>query len=85
MARIPPASPAVYNPRNRRVSDHGILKKQEGLMGGAIDNKRRRLYFWSDPKQHLLIYDIAANRVLLFCLEAAQEWERTSLHQGAKC
>jgi len=52
-----------YDPRSERVTDHGIFKKQEGLMGGAIDKQRRRLYFWSDPKQHFLIYDIAANRV----------------------
>lgn len=52
-----------YDPRNGQVKDHGILKKQEGLMGGAVDNQRRRVYFWSFPKQHLLIYDLAANRV----------------------
>jgi hypothetical protein len=52
-----------YNPKTGAVRDHGILKKQEGVMGGAIDRARRRLYYWSDPKQHFLIYDIAANTV----------------------
>jgi hypothetical protein len=52
-----------YDPRTGRVTDHGILMKQEGLMGGAVDNQRRRLYYWSDPKQHFLVYDIAANKV----------------------
>jgi hypothetical protein len=50
-------------PRSGQVIDHGILMKQEGLMGGAINPQRRRLYYWSDPKQHFLVYDIAANRV----------------------
>jgi len=52
-----------YDPRTGAVRDHGILKKQEGLMGGAVDRKRRRLYYWSDPKQHFLIYDIERNTV----------------------
>jgi len=47
-----------YNPRTREVRDHGILRKQEGIMGGSIDRVRKRLYYWSDPKQHFLAYDI---------------------------
>ena len=52
-----------FNPKSREVIDHGILKQQEGVMGGAIDRQRRRLYFWSDPKTHFLIYDIEKNTV----------------------
>lgn len=52
-----------YDPNTGVVRDHGILKKQEALMGGSIDTKRRRLYYWSYPKLHLLIYDIEANTV----------------------
>lgn len=49
-----------YHPPSGKVGNHGILKKQEGLMGGCVDRKRRRLYYWSDPKQHFLIYDITS-------------------------
>ena len=52
-----------YDPKTGQVIDHGILKKQEGLMGGAVDRERGRLYYWTDPKQHLLIYDIGTNAV----------------------
>ncbi|HOJ31532.1 MAG TPA: hypothetical protein PK165_06735 [bacterium] len=47
-----------FNPKTNQVIDHGILRKQEGIMGGSIDKKRKKLYYWSDPKQHFLIYDI---------------------------
>ncbi len=47
-----------FDPKTNRVIDHGILRKQEGIMGGSIDRKRKRIYYWSDPKQHFLIYDI---------------------------
>jgi len=50
-----------YDPKTGVVRDHGILKKQQGIMGGAIDRERRRLYYWSYPKLHFLIYDIEAN------------------------
>lgn len=52
-----------YNPKTGAVRDHGILKKQEGIMAGAIDRERRRIYYWSDPRQHFLIYDIPTNTV----------------------
>lgn len=47
-----------FDPKTRIVIDHGILRKQEGIMGGSIDKKRGKIYYWSDPKQHFLIYDI---------------------------
>lgn len=53
----------AFDPATGEVRDHGILKHQEGLMGGDIDNERRRLYYWSDPKQHFLVYDIDQNEV----------------------
>jgi len=52
-----------FNPRTNTVIDHGILRKQEGIMGGAIDRKRKKLYYWSDPKQHFLIYDIQSRQL----------------------
>jgi len=52
-----------YDPKTVQIIDHGILMKQEGIMGGAIDNARRRIYYVSDPKGHFLIYDIAKNTV----------------------
>ncbi|MHB9108232.1 MAG: NHL repeat-containing protein [Armatimonadota bacterium] len=52
-----------FDTRTGRTLDHGILMKQEGIMGGAIDRARKRLYFVSDPKGHFLIYDIVKNSV----------------------
>ncbi|MGB9642302.1 MAG: hypothetical protein ACPL3Q_03750 [Candidatus Ratteibacteria bacterium] len=52
-----------FNPKTNQTIDHGILRKQEGIMGGSIDKKRRKLYYWSDPKQHFLIYDIETGSV----------------------
>jgi hypothetical protein len=50
-----------YNPKTNEVVDHGILVKQNGIIGGAIDVQRRRLYYASDSLSHFLIYDIASN------------------------
>ena len=52
-----------FNPHTGEVTDHGILMPQEGMMGGDIDSERRRVYYWSDPKEHFLAYDIDANEV----------------------
>ena len=52
-----------FNPAAGTIRDHGIVKAQEGLMGGSIDRERRRLYYWGDPKSHLFMYDIATNAV----------------------
>lgn len=52
-----------FDTKTSQIIDHGILLKQEGLMGGAIDNARRRLYYVSDPKGHFLIYDMKSNTV----------------------
>ncbi|MCM8763827.1 MAG: SMP-30/gluconolactonase/LRE family protein [Candidatus Omnitrophica bacterium] len=52
-----------FDPKTEIVIDHGILRKQEGIMGGAIDRKRKKIYYWSDPKQHLLVYDIQTGTV----------------------
>ena len=41
----------------------GILKKQEGLMGGAIDDARQKLYYRTEPKNHFLVYDIKTGQV----------------------
>jgi len=52
-----------FNPKTGIVTDHGILIKQQGIMGGSIDRKRKKIYFWSDPKQHFLVYDIETGSV----------------------
>lgn len=52
-----------YDPKAEIVQDHGILLKQEGFMGGVIDRQRRRIYYRSDPKSHLVCYDITSNTV----------------------
>src|SRR5262249_17588166 len=41
----------------------GILKKQEGVVAGAIDDGRGRLYYRSEPKNHFLVYDIKTGDV----------------------
>ena len=51
------------NPKTNQVIDHGILVKQEGIMGGVIDRARKRIYYMTDPKGHFIIYDIAQNTV----------------------
>jgi sugar lactone lactonase YvrE len=41
----------------------GILKKQEGLMGGLIDDGRGKLYYRTEPRNHFLVYDLATGNV----------------------
>jgi streptogramin lyase len=52
-----------YDPKTGFSRSMGILKKQEGLMAGIIDDARGKLYFRSEPKNHFLVYDIATGRV----------------------
>jgi hypothetical protein len=52
-----------YDPATGFSRSMGILKKQEGLMGGAIDDGRQKLYYRTEPKNHFLVYDIKANKV----------------------
>jgi streptogramin lyase len=47
-----------YDPQTGFSRTMGILKKQEGLMGGVIDDTRGKLYYRSEPKNHFLVYDI---------------------------
>jgi hypothetical protein len=51
-----------FDPRTGFSRSLGIPVKQEGLMGGAIDDARGRLYYRSEPKNHFLVYDLKANR-----------------------
>ena len=51
-----------YDPKTGFARSMGIPVKQEGLMGGAIDDARGRLYYRSEPKNHFLVYDLMANR-----------------------
>jgi len=48
-----------YDPRTQQAEDRGILKKQEGLLGIALDKTRNMVYLVTDPKRHFLVYDIA--------------------------
>jgi sugar lactone lactonase YvrE len=52
-----------YDPKTGFSRSVGILKKQEGLMGGVMDNKRDRLYYRSEPKNFFLAYDIKTGKV----------------------
>jgi hypothetical protein len=51
-----------FDPKSAFSRSLGIPVKQEGLMGGAIDDARGRLYYRSEPKNHFLVYDVKANR-----------------------
>jgi streptogramin lyase len=52
-----------FDPRTGFSRSMGILKKQEGLMCGAIDNARGKLYYRSEPKNHFLVYDLKTGDV----------------------
>jgi hypothetical protein len=52
-----------YDPATGFSRSLGILKRQEGLVGGALDDKRGRLYYRSEPKNHFLVYDIQSGEV----------------------
>ena len=52
-----------FDPKTGFSRSMGILKRQEGLMGGAIDDGRDKLYYRSEPKNHFLVYDIKTGDV----------------------
>ncbi len=52
-----------FDPKTGFSRSVGILKPREGLMGGAIDDARGRLYYKSEPKNHFLAYDIKTGDV----------------------
>jgi hypothetical protein len=52
-----------FDPKTGFSRSLGILKKQEGIVAGAIDDARGRLYWRSEPKNHFLVYDIASGEV----------------------
>jgi hypothetical protein len=63
----------TFDPATGFSRSLGILKKQEGLMGGAIDDGRGKLYYRSEPKNDFLVYDLATGDV------------RDCGHVGAPC
>jgi hypothetical protein len=62
-----------YDPKTGFSRSVGILKKQEGVVAGAIDDARGKLYYRSEPKNVFLVYDIATGEV------------RERGHLGAAC
>ncbi len=62
-----------FDPKTGFSRSMGILKKQEGIVAGAIDDGRGKLYYRSEPKNHFLVYDIATGEV------------RDRGHVGAAC
>ncbi len=52
-----------FDPKTGFSRSMGILKKQEGVVAGAIDDKRGKLYYRSEPKNVFLVYDIATGEV----------------------
>lgn len=47
-----------YNPKTGFAKTHGILKKHEGLMAGAMDGKLNKIYYRSEPKNNFLVHDL---------------------------
>jgi hypothetical protein len=62
-----------FDPKTGFSRSLGVLKKQEGIVAGAIDDGRGKLYYRSEPKNHFLVYDIASGEV------------RDRGHVGAAC
>jgi hypothetical protein len=62
-----------YDPKTGFSRSMGILKKQEGLMAGAMDKKRNRLYYRTEPKNLFVSFDIKTGAV------------REYGHVGASC
>lgn len=62
-----------FDPKTGFSRSVGILKKQEGVVAGAIDDRRSKLYYRSEPKNVFLVYDIATGEV------------RERGHLGASC
>jgi hypothetical protein len=52
-----------YDPKTGFSRSMGILKRQEGLMGGAMDNARDMLYYRTEPKNILLSFDVKTGAV----------------------
>jgi len=52
-----------YDPKTGFSRSVGILKQREGLMAGAIDDARGKLYYRSEPRNHFLVYDIKTGEV----------------------
>lgn len=52
-----------FDPKTGFSRSMGILKRQEGLMGGVIDDARGKLYYRSEPKNDFLVYDIKTGDV----------------------
>lgn len=62
-----------FDPKTGFSRSVGILKRQEGVVAGAIDDRRGKLYYRSEPKNVFLVYDIATGEV------------RERGHVGAAC
>jgi hypothetical protein len=62
-----------FDPKTGFSRSMGILKKQEGVVAGALDDRRGKLYYRSEPKNVFLVYDIATGEV------------RERGHVGASC
>jgi hypothetical protein len=52
-----------FDPKTGFSRSMGILKKQEGVVAGAIDDARGKLYYRSEPKNVFLVYDIRTGEV----------------------
>lgn len=62
-AGFPGGHLCYFDPKTGFSRSMGILKPQEGVMAGAIDDSRKRLYYRSEPKNDFLVYDLATGSV----------------------
>ncbi|MFN4260108.1 MAG: hypothetical protein ACK4RK_12500 [Gemmataceae bacterium] len=52
-----------FDPKTGFARSLGILKPQEGLVAGAIDDARGKVYWRSEPKNHFIVYDLKTGAV----------------------
>ncbi len=52
-----------FDPKTGFSRSVGILQRQEGLMAGALDDARGKLYYRSEPRNHFLVYDLKTGDV----------------------
>lgn len=52
-----------YDPKTGFSRSAGILMPREGLMAGASDDARGKLYYRSEPRNHFLVYDLKTGTV----------------------
>ncbi len=53
-----------YDPATGVARDYGIAKPYDGLVNGIIDAKRNRIYFKTEPRLYLLIFELDTHQII---------------------